>query len=882
MASRKTRRVLNTKAEVTNDAWNRRGGSGGSQGSPSVLARVMDILSRGNYAMANAVHQEHLADNGKAGTFNPGAFAKGFVGGLTGKNKTTFSDVLADKGMGKSIGRSGLGFVMDVALDPTTYLTFGTGTVAKQGAKGAAKAVGKKAAERGTLEKVAAKVVQEGEKIATVGAKADRPIAEKVMAQVVKDAAGNPTVGATLARTAATSVDEAAPFLYHGADEAADVAIDAQKALNPARQAELAALAAQRARAGVDDVLELGADTPVGKGLAKRVGDAVSDKFWIPGRGFPRGGGAAANALRAGVSGGDEAADIAQALARAAEATQTAGRAGKTGAATGGRAAGSALDDPLTRRVLELRFAGKPIARSESAYRALQGAKGAAGATKAGQLIGETFNVGHGLNPEVANLQRIYSGRGRQAVDEFAREAHDVFKGISKEDQKVIRTAIQEDAVDTLAPELRDAAVWTQSKLDELNSIRTGSKRGGKLSDAKFEDIFPYKGASTPYERAPQNLIAQYDRVLRKQSYEDFVGEVSRRFPDNKEITDALRRSKEIFGVDGEVSAKWQHYMNAVQAPWKRWVTSYRPGFHIRNILGDSFNAYLAGTRPVFFERAGKVLAHESEDTIIRLGDKPFTTAEINRLYRKGGLETSFIETEVVGGHDRGLAHAITNFGEKREKFVRLATFMDSMDKALKRGTPVDKAVEEASMRVRKYHFDYTALTPSERKLRTFIPFYTYTRKELPVLLEHTLATPGKMARVPKATNALSQMFGVEHDPNDPFPGIDEMMPEWLKNQNIIQMGDNQVMSPGLPADLISMFNPAEFARQTAESLTPILKAPYELSTGERIGGGKQTQSLARYLAAQGPYGTLARDSDAPISERLWNILTGLGIRTLR
>jgi hypothetical protein len=782
------------------------GGGGGFGGTPHVLGKIMDVLSRGTYAMAEGSKRALYTDKNNPSHKNmvgsPTGFAKGFVAGLSGKKKTTFSDVLGQGGMKNPIAKGVLGLALDIGLDPTTYLTVGTGALAKGGLKGGEAAI------------KAAKVAEEGSKLAKLGQAAEEGSkAEKVSATLLRDAAGNPTVrdkvleglrpvGTDLAKAGEQSVEKLAPFKY---------------AASGARGAETLALDA----------------------------------------------------------------------GRAAEGAQAAGRAAESGAARAGAAGSTGLADPLTRRVAELRFMGKPIIQSERAYNLGKAVSGTVKSSTAGKLIGDTFKVGHGLDPEVHNLQRISSGVGRQRVDDLAREARDVFKGISKEDEKVIRSAIQDGSVDTLAPELRDAATWTQGKLDEMSRLESGSTKAGKLSDAKFEDIKHYNwGKEEIFDRAPQNLVAQYDRVIRKDQYRLFEKEVTKRFPaESPEIQRALQRSKEIFGVNGEVSARWQSFMNQVQAPWKRWVTSYRPGFHIRNLLGDAFNAHLAGTNPKWFEKAARMIGVTADDVgekTVEMGGRKFTHAEVERLYRKGGLETSFIETEVTGGHERGLAHAITNFGEKREKFVRMATFMDSMDKGLKRGLSVDRAVEDAASRVRKYHFDYSELTPAERKLRTFIPFYTYTRKELPVLLEHTLTTPGKMAKVPKITSALSQVMGVPHDPNDPFPGLDAMLPDYLKDQSLVGMPGGRVAAPGIPSDLLSMLGPKQFMDQTASNLTPLLKAPYELASGKRFpSGAPQKDDLIRYLLSQGPYGGLAKDSQSSIRERLLNLLTGMGVKKI-
>jgi len=116
-------------------------------GGPSVVSRIFDMLSRPNYAVANAVSTQiknantvnkngfQLSDLLKGITSVPETLGS-IVEGLEGSSKKTFSDVLGESGMEPGVGRAAAGLVLDIALDPTTYI--GAGAV-----KGAAKAAGK-------------------------------------------------------------------------------------------------------------------------------------------------------------------------------------------------------------------------------------------------------------------------------------------------------------------------------------------------------------------------------------------------------------------------------------------------------------------------------------------------------------------------------------------------------------------------------------------------------------------------------------------------------------------------------------------------------------------------------------------------------------------
>lgn len=109
------------------------------ENKPTFFRRAIDVLSRANYMSANVA--KDIVDGGE---FTP---LQSAWRGLSGQDKTTYSDVLATAGVDNKILRGGLGFVLDVALDPTTYfggtIIKGAGTVAKTALSPVGKVVAK-------------------------------------------------------------------------------------------------------------------------------------------------------------------------------------------------------------------------------------------------------------------------------------------------------------------------------------------------------------------------------------------------------------------------------------------------------------------------------------------------------------------------------------------------------------------------------------------------------------------------------------------------------------------------------------------------------------------------------------------------------------------
>ena len=121
---------------------------------PSLFRRTVDLISRPLYASANVA--EAIIKNNDEDSNNNQNILQEAWNGLSGKEKTTYSDVLKTVGVENKYARGIAGFALDVALDPTTY--FG-GAIVKGAGKvigGTAKTTGKVASKLGAGKQVMA------------------------------------------------------------------------------------------------------------------------------------------------------------------------------------------------------------------------------------------------------------------------------------------------------------------------------------------------------------------------------------------------------------------------------------------------------------------------------------------------------------------------------------------------------------------------------------------------------------------------------------------------------------------------------------------------------------------------------------------------------
>jgi hypothetical protein len=154
------------------------------------LSWIGDKVSRPGYAVSNLYNE--AAKSAKGQTFNTNPFSALWEG-FSGKKKTTTKDVLTTAGVGdlghvtvpftggKQIsGKGALGLLGDIVLDPTTYLTLGTGKGITIATKGGEKVL----TQKGGTEflKLAESMGKDVNKVA------ERTLVEQAMEKAIKKA----------------------------------------------------------------------------------------------------------------------------------------------------------------------------------------------------------------------------------------------------------------------------------------------------------------------------------------------------------------------------------------------------------------------------------------------------------------------------------------------------------------------------------------------------------------------------------------------------------------------------------------------------------------------------------------------------------------------
>lgn len=294
---------------------------------------------------------------------------------------------------------------------------------------------------------------------------------------------------------------------------------------------------------------------------------------------------------------------------------------------------------------------------------------------------------------------------------------------------------------------------------------------------------------------------------------------------------------------------------------WRHSAT-FGVAFHSRIAIGEIMNMFLAGFHdPAMFKKAFDMQKAVSKagkggvgwpEALAKSGLSPEDQKLLDAAREKGVLHSGFFKTEFdkienitkdTKGKVAGAADPLSNsfllargnsaFGQATMNNRRLAMFLDSMNKYHNSDIAYKKTVEAL--------FDYNKLTPAERAFKHVMPFYTYTRNNLPLQVKALVTQPGKLAIAGNfRTNMLAGVpGGLQNTTN---------VPSYLLDKGAIPLtgGDHPLVAS-------SGINPFYSA---VDQLSPILDILSQAIPGQGVPGGTQ-KAAQQILANAGGLGGL-------------------------
>ncbi len=578
-------------------------------------------------------------------------------------------------------------------------------------------------------------------------------------------------------------------------------------------------------------------------------------------------------------------------------------------------------------------------------------------AVRGTNIGGQTENIQNLSNNFSKIMDNLFGGTGLKAdahstayrsgivMSELNKQLNNVKAGFQFTNKKKVNWNGQ--ALDFSAP-----GAWLQSwktfspndPLVFMSKLQTAVEN--TVAKNTFLDEVSSRFGSTNYSRK-----MGYTHRVNDPRFKDYY------FPE--EIANQMAKALKTWDQIYDPKSQLTRLLDSVTSMWKTGMTIYMPAHHIRNMIGDTYLSWMDGVNsPAVYNKAIKVLSSQKDrykdidsvedlvsnraisaaltrpgDRILRTKSGIDLTAEqvYTLAFNKGLLQSANVVEDILtdtvpklkpfGGKVSGWVRGKT---EAREHFVRLAHFIDKLQKSNIKN--VDEAATEASKSVRKWHPDGQDLTEWERTyMRRVFPFYSWTRKSIPLLIESAVVNPGKTALYPKAMYGLQQLTGTEGASiSDPFPE-DQLFPDWIKEKGIgpiaahgmdgipgIIAGVSRsrtgfsgepegytVANPSNPfidtvAQFAGMGNPSDPIRGIASMVNPLGRVPAEVGTGHTVLGtpvdydpnkyATENIPLLAYLSQIGNiglFGPTRRGEQEGIfnEEGFLNWLTALGVR---
>lgn len=170
-----------------------------------------------------------------------------------------------------------------------------------------------------------------------------------------------------------------------------------------------------------------------------------------------------------------------------------------------------------------------------------------------------------------------------------------------------------------------------------------------------------------------------------------------------------------------------------------------------------------------------------------RWADRPTRAAQVDAmdpaLARGAGVSDTIFPgrtRQELGGVRRGLQAAVDNpwvrmnsqLAEVSEKYTRLAPYLKGLDRY-----GLEDGGRAAALGVKATQFDYADLTEFERRvMRNLMPFYTFTRNNVPLQLRAMFTEPERFARLGHGWTATQEAFGADERWEE------SILPRWVRD----------------------------------------------------------------------------------------------------
>ena len=175
--------------------------------------------------------------------------------------------------------------------------------------------------------------------------------------------------------------------------------------------------------------------------------------------------------------------------------------------------------------------------------------------------------------------------------------------------------------------------------------------------------------------------------------------------------------------------------------------------------------------------------------------------SELRRL----GLDASQMNwyenaTDYLASRNRW-ARLMGNMAAKSEDYLRFAAYQRGA-----RDFGIEDGGLAAGLYVKGSQFDYADLSEFETNvLKMIIPFYTWSRNNIPLQARAIMSEPGKVQQAVRINEALRDAFGEPDDPEEPLPVFVRNQMGWRIRKDLIKNADGEGIFAGPGGDALAI-----------------------------------------------------------------------------
>lgn len=503
------------------------------------------------------------------------------------------------------------------------------------------------------------------------------------------------------------------------------------------------------------------------------------------------------------------------------------------------------------------------------------------------QSAEETINTLKGqLNYEIESLKKL-EGASDAIFNKKLKTIDEASKSVALLSEEAAKDFFVRDFSMNFIDYVNNQSTWNKGAQIFNDALATGVfsnndyvKLADEITDGKIPHNFTKVNGNTLVKK-----LNAYNGVLPESSkaYSNIIN----RFTDktlymDKDLVNMLEITRDASMNQVKPLAKvWDGINNT----FKKFST-LTPGFHVRNMVGNSVNMVMSGMPsaqlPVYWKKAHG-LWNRADDLVRKAVDGTLTAAEkadfeiLEDFYKAGFADNVFKKVQGLDTvkETKGVLSKASQLGVKGNEVVdrynRLALLMYAKDNP----KYVQKLGKNSAIDAVKFAlFDPSNMSEFEQNvIKRIMPFYTFTKQNLMFQAENLLKNTPKYNRLYKfmrdAYNDVGENSYYDYQKNGmqiPLPFSDDE-------------GNQLFLKANLPISDLGEWleNPLQRA---VSSTAPAIKLPYEMVTGVNTFTGepnyyKAGENFANALGITLPKGV----SDAASTAE--HILTGLGMQNV-